>query len=531
MCTDGLPGPGSTTQESTPPAPATGRGPALDLDAVRDKFSHAQRVFDDYRAARATRQLDAEHAWAKLVQDAALALPRPPSVPVDPFVAAPAVEHIAAAPVRPIEIATGEALPSRPAAEPTVGRISESVTGQGPMPQAPAAEPAAVAAAPTPPASLPPRAPRAFMAVVLVAIAASLSAAGMARMKMQGQTNAEQTARLSGTPFEGSIVPANQFTIAAPVTTVVQRVLVSVGERVSAGQPLLIADDREARAAYEAAELDLRGAERRVADVRQRLALLRQVPAADFALASGRVSNAQRESEQVPTRQWRDSPERAEAAHELALLRFDRVKKLADQGLVARQEMEDAEISLRLASNDLQNARRAAQAVATLTTAQTEQSDLQWRLARAEQAQQRDAQRAELALAGLRREDAAIKLKAAADRLAGATLTASAPGVVTELLAHPGDQVYGGAPLIRLAVLNPLLVEVQVAPALINALRRGQTAAVTLPGTAAEQVQGRIAAVNPIPNRNGNHTVQVRFENPSGQLLAGQPAEVRFVLP
>jgi multidrug resistance efflux pump len=501
MFTDGLPGTGSTTEESSPRAAATQRRPALDPDAVRDKFRHAQRVFDDYRAARATRQLDAEHAWAKLVQDAALALPRPPSIPVDPFVAAPAADHVETTPAKPIESATGEALPTSPDA------------------------------APTPTAGLPPRAPRALMAVVLVAIVASLSAAGIARMKMQGQPNAEQTARLSGTAFEGSIVPANQFTIAAPVTTVVQRVLVSVGERVSAGQPLLIADDREARGAYEAAALDLRSAETRVADVRQRLALLRQVPAADFALASGRVSNAQRESEQVPTRQWRDSPERAEAAHELALLRFDRVKKLADQGLVARQEMEDAEISLRLAANDLQNARRAAQAVATLTTAQTEQSDLQWRLARAEQAQQRDAQRAELALAGLRREEAAIKLKAAADRLAGATLIASAPGVVTELLAHPGDQVYGGAPLIRLAVLNPLLVEVQVAPALINALRRGQIAAVTLPGTAGEQVPGAIAAVNPIPNRNGNHTVQVRFENPSGQLLAGQPAEVRFVLP
>jgi hypothetical protein len=37
--------------------------------------------------------------------------------------------------------------------------------------------------------------------------------------------------------------------------------------------------------------------------------------------------------------------------------------------------------------------------------------------------------------------------------------------------------------------------------------------------------------VNPIPNRNGNHVVAVRFDNPERRLLAGQIAEVRFILP
>jgi membrane fusion protein (multidrug efflux system) len=524
MFTDGLQAPAATTERSTRTALRPKRS-GIDVQDVRDKFRHAQRVFDEYRAARAASREDADHAWAKLVQDAALALPRPLALP-----AGPVSSLVPAPPARHPEPARGVAVPAHGGEPP---EPAPSVAPSGPATETPGAAAASKTADITdpPPSGVPPRPPRRFVAVVLVAIVASLSAAGMAHMKMRGQGDAERALRLSGTPFEGTIVPANQFTIAAPAATVVHRVLVSVGERVTAGQPLLVADDREARAALEAAELDLKGAETRVADVRQRLALFRQIPAADFARASGRVSTAQRESEQVPTRQWRDSPERAAAAHELARLRLDRVRRLADQGLVARQELEDAEISLRVASNDLENARRAEQAVATLTSAQTEQSDLQWKLARAEQAQQRDAQRAELALAELRRDDAAIKLKAAAGRLAAATVKASGPGVVTELLAHPGDQVYGGAPLVRLAVLNPLLVEVQVAPGLINALRRGQAAAVTLPGMEAGQVGGSIAAVSPIPNRNGNHTVQVRFENPDGQLLAGQPAEVRFVLP
>jgi multidrug resistance efflux pump len=512
-----LPGLHASGDEGPASAPKAGLRAPRDLEGIRDKFTQAQRLFDDYRAARVSRQRDAELAWAKLVHDAALALPCPLPMAGENFGKPPHAPAVAPAttPVEPLHVAV-------PAT-----RAVEGPWAEGSAPSAQREGRARTAEAPAVPGSS--RAPRAFFAVVLLAIVASLSAVRLAHLKVRGDNDADRTAALSGTAFEGTITAANLFTIAAPATTIVERVLVSMGERVVAGQPLLVTDNRDARAAVEAAEIELRSADARIADVRQRLAVLRQIPAADFARATGRVSTAQRESEQVPTRQWRDSPERAEAAHDLARLRFDRVKKLADQGLVAQQELEDAEISLRVAANDLENARRAALAVATLTNAQAEHSDLQWRLARAEQAQQRENQRAELAVAGLRRDDALMKLNAATARLAGATITASSPGVVTELLAHPGDQVYGGAPLIRLAVLDPLLAEVQVAPALIDALRPGASAVVTLPGISAEQVSGTIAAVNPIPNRNGNHTVQVRFENRAGHLLAGQPAEVRFV--
>jgi hypothetical protein len=99
------------------------------------------------------------------------------------------------------------------------------------------------------------------------------------------------------------------------------------------------------------------------------------------------------------------------------------------------------------------------------------------------------------------------------------------------LPAHAGDQVYAGAPLARVAVLNPMVAEVQVAPALINALKPGAPARVRLPGLPPAEAAGTIATVNPMPNRNGNHVVTVRFDNGAGRLLAGQMAEVRFTLP
>jgi multidrug efflux pump subunit AcrA (membrane-fusion protein) len=336
---------------------------------------------------------------------------------------------------------------------------------------------------------------------------------------------------VSSTVFEGTIAPANQFTIAAPATAVVQRLLVRVGDSVTAGQPLLVADDREARTSYDAAQMDLRAADAQLDEARRRLALLQTVPAAAYARASGRLSTAQRDSEQVPTRQWRDSPERADAAYDLAKSRAERLRKLFDQGLVARQEYEDAEIGLRVAANDVENAKRAAAAGATLRDAQSEQSDLQWQLARAEQQQQRAGRQGEVSLAQLRRDEAALKVKAATDRLAASTVTASTAGVIIELPARAGDLVYAGAPLARLAVLDPLLVDVQVAPALVNALHPDQPAIVRLPGLPVREVRGTVSSVNPMPNRNGNHDVQVRFANDSGALLAGQPAEVRFQVP
>jgi multidrug resistance efflux pump len=233
---------------------------------------------------------------------------------------------------------------------------------------------------------------------------------------------------------------------------------------------------------------------------------------------------------QVPTRQWRDSPERAQAAYDQARNRAQRMQKLADEGLVARQELEDAQIAMRVAQDDLNNALRAASAGSTLRTAQSEQTEVQLHLARAEREQQRVALLGEMQAAQILRDQAAHRLKTAEQRIEASTITASSAGVVVELAARTGDQVYAGAPLARVAVLDKMVAEVEVAPSLINALRPGAPAKVRLPGIPTVDAAGTIATVNPIPNRNGNHIVAVRFENNERRLLAGQIAEVRFLL-
>jgi hypothetical protein len=66
---------------------------------------------------------------------------------------------------------------------------------------------------------------------------------------------------------------------------------------------------------------------------------------------------------------------------------------------------------------------------------------------------------------------------------------------------------------------------------MISQLRTGQPALVELPSQPAHPVLGKIRVINPLPSANMTHTVEVEFDNPTLQLLAGQPADVRFVTP
>jgi multidrug resistance efflux pump len=260
------------------------------------------------------------------------------------------------------------------------------------------------------------------------------------------------------------------------------------------------------------------------------LAIVERTPAEDMARAAARLTTAERDMSQVPTRQWRDSPERAQAAYDQARSRAERMQKLFEQGLVSRQEVEDAQIGVRVATDDLANARRAAAAGASLTTAQSEQSQLQLQLARTTREQQRVALQGELGAAQVQRDQARHALEVAGNRIQASTVTASRAGVVVDLPAHQGDQVYAGSPLARVAVLDVMLAEVEVAPSLVNALRPGTPARIRLPGIPPADASGTITTVNPIPNRAGNHVVSVTFANAAGRLLVGQPAEVRFAL-
>ena len=309
-----------------------------------------------------------------------------------------------------------------------------------------------------------------------------------------------------GVAFEGTIHPASEVRITAALPGTVSEISVKVGDSVQPGQELLRMDDREAKLTVKQAGVDLEAAKAKLDKFRLQL-----------AEASARVAISQRREQLVPSRQWRDSPERAEAAYELALNNYNRSQKLFEAGVISQQELDARATELRVARDDLQNAKELARVSAKLEADQTDQVNLQSKVTRAELQEQL--------------HQAELGYERATEQLDAMVVHATTGGVVSEIPVHLGDRVPEGTVLARLAELHRLVAEVPVAAPIIRKLKVGQPARVRLSSSPTRDVDGKVLVINPLPSANMTHVVEVEFDNPTLILLAGQPAEVRFLTP
>jgi multidrug resistance efflux pump len=309
-----------------------------------------------------------------------------------------------------------------------------------------------------------------------------------------------------GVAFEGTIRPSSEIRITAESLGTVSKILVKVGDAVQKGQPLIRMDDREARLELKRATMELDAAQNSFSNFR--------APLADL---NARVAISQRREQQVPTRQFRDSPERAQATYDEAVVNHNRAKQLYETGLISKQEMDVKETELRIAQDDLTNAKNFASAAATVKDAQSEQADLQARASHEEL-------RAQIDELELKHEEAERRVEAMEVR-------ATEPGVIAEVSVGLGDRVPGGTLLVRMAQLSRMVAAVPVAATMISQLRVGQFAMVQVPSSPPQQVEGKIRMISPLPSANMTHLIEIEFENETRLLLAGQPTEVRFVKP
>lgn len=307
-----------------------------------------------------------------------------------------------------------------------------------------------------------------------------------------------------GVAFEATVRPASEIRITAQSLGTVSSIVVKVGNTVKKGDPLLRMNDEEAELALKRAAADRDAAWANLDKFRARL-----------AEANARVAVSQRQEQQVPTRQWRDSPGRAQAAYDQALLNYNRAQELYKIGVLAQQEVDARRTDLRLAQDDLENAKKLAAVSAKLERDQADQAVLEEKVTREDLQEQ--ARQAE------------IKYQQAKQQVDDTVVRATEDGVVSEIPVRLGDRVPGGTLLVRLAELDHMIAEVPVAARTIAELKVGQRALVTLPCSPPRQVEGKIGIIHPLPSANMTHTVEIQFDNPTLLLLAGQPAEVRFL--
>ena len=363
----------------------------------------------------------------------------------------------------------------------------------------------------------------AWMLAALVA-----TTAAMARQQIANDDQ-PSSAPLTDT-YPGLVRPRDVTTVALPTAVVVRKVLVAVGDHVRPDQILLSLDDDEARKLVGQLTFDVQRAKEQTAQIEQSVALLdRSINALTLgvAQANAELAIAQRNAERIPNRQLKDSPERAQVAYDQAVARERRLTDLAENGVVARQELDDARFAVRAAADDLEVARKSAQAADKVAMLQALQARTQADLAVAEQRRQRAERTGDLAQARLRQAQAEAALAAATARLNDLTVRAPGDSLVAEVGVRAADRVLAGTPLIKLATVDPMVVDVDVPPSIVNTVHRGDAAVIRVLGSTDEH-RGRILTIAPLPGAAGAHTLEVEFGNPSRTLLAGQTARVRF---
>ena len=377
-------------------------------------------------------------------------------------------------------------------------------------------------------AAPPPRNDRRWMGIALGAVVL-VSSWGLGANNRSAEP--DTIASLDGAAFTGTIKPGQRSTLSSAAGGTVQRLLVAVGDNVVAGQPLMELDDPSTRTTVDSARLDHQSALTETAHWRRSIADLDrsiQEVSTAFAQSLGAVAVAQRQAEQVPGRQFRDSPERAQAAFDQESSRLQRMRKLHTQSLLSDEQLEEQITAVRIAQNDLENANQWRTASAELQRAQQDQARQQIARSRADFQQLRADYVARLGQATTRADQAQQRLDAAQRSLADSIVRAATAGVVIDIAVNIGSRPAAGTPLVTIARLNDLLVEVPVSPKLINILQVGATATVMLPTMPPQEVQGRIGSINPIPAANMTHAVEIEFANESGHLLTGQRAQVIF---
>ena len=357
-----------------------------------------------------------------------------------------------------------------------------------------------------------------------------VSAAALARRAVDTPAATE---RITSDALVGLLRPTDISSIMTPIALTVAEIMAAPGDEVTAGQPLARIDrtDGERELAHLTLEI-----ERATQDVAERERVIawtehnNRLLVTETAQAGADLALAERETQQVPVRQMRDSPERAQVAYEKAIMKERRAEQLAASGLMAKQDVDDAKFEVRMASDDLANARRAAEAAIRVHAAEETQARARHDLSLADQQRQLAEQQAQLRQARIRLEETKLRSETIRGAVADAFVRAPRAGAIVDLPVHSGDRLPAGALVAKIAPLDPVAVDVDVSPLVVNMLRVNGLASVDVPAVKLVNAEGRIRSIAPLPGDDGKYSVQVTIANPTRSRLAGQSANVKLII-
>jgi len=130
-----------------------------------------------------------------------------------------------------------------------------------------------------------------------------------------------------------------------------------------------------------------------------------------------------------------------------------------------------------------------------------------------------------------KRRLAQLDLQRANVELALRTIRSPITGFVTERFVSPGELVRQ-APLVKLAQLDPLRVEVFAPLSMLGKIAVGKTAEVKLEVQPGTTYQAKVTVVNPVvDSASGTFAVRLELPNPKYRVPAGLACTVKFPAP
>ena len=141
-----------------------------------------------------------------------------------------------------------------------------------------------------------------------------------------------------------------------------------------------------------------------------------------------------------------------------------------------------------------------------------------------------DLTKTELLQAKLEKKKNDLKLLMAKAMLEQKTITSPIDGIVVERYLMPGESVEN-QPILQLAKIDPLLVEV-VAPAdLFGMIKKGMAVEVRPEAPANSQYQATVSVIDRIIDAaSGSFTIRLALPNPDDKLIGGTKCVARFAI-
>ena len=241
----------------------------------------------------------------------------------------------------------------------------------------------------------------------------------------------------------GTVVPAYERVVSCPMEARVERVLRKPGDVIKQGEAILELDTSATRLQLE--RLEERLAQNRNDRLQRSLELEQRVSAIESSIESRRLDL------------------------EIARFRLEQKQRLSAEGLIAVDELKEAEVALKKAEIELRRLTEEVVAERRLNTARLEQLAL------------------DAGILGKERDDADRQLDLA-------TTAAPVSGVLTSVIEDEGVTVRQGDVLARIADLDSFRIEARISDAYAARLGVGQDAWVVIDD---DRLPARVAGVSP----------------------------------